>query len=474
MKKRISCMLLASALLLGLAACGGGQALAGPDVPAEISADAGAKARPSGGTDPGKIETPEGGTAGTGDDGGRTVCPEETEEPGPVVIDLDGTAANPVWFEDSLQAYLDNGCGMADTSYMVSPASFRAALCLALEGAGGETRTPLLKAAGFGSDGSMRAWYDGLLAARDGFMDRYTILKTESGEWGDGSDPGMAFDIANGLWDNASIDGGFTDAYAELVSGRYGAAVSSSPAGTITDDVNAWCSDATNGMIDGISDDLSGASSVLANALYVKSAWKDGFSGYMTGKGDFTKSSGDIAAMDFMRQTEKFRYSEDEAGRRYAAFGLEGGLWLTVCLDPDARVQDLYGSMYDAGYSLLNVRMPKLDLETSFSAGELAGFLASCGAGGALSDGADFSNMTDSPYGWHIDDIVQKTRLKTDEDGLEAAAATAIMMADNAMVLEPEEPIEFYMDSPFSFLFTYGLYGRDEGSMVLFFGRFAG
>ena len=49
------------------------------------------------------------------------------------------------------------------------------------------------------------------------------------------------------------------------------------------------------------------------------------------------------------------------------------------------------------------------------------GFLKSRGAGTAFSNGADFSIMC-SDYPLYISDIIQKTKIKIDEEGLEAAA----------------------------------------------------
>ncbi|MBQ5449883.1 MAG: hypothetical protein IIT57_07560, partial [Treponema sp.] len=48
-------------------------------------------------------------------------------------------------FEDALRTYLEQG-DFKDENYMVSPTSLRAALCLATEGADGQTRQELLDA----------------------------------------------------------------------------------------------------------------------------------------------------------------------------------------------------------------------------------------------------------------------------------------------------------------------------------------
>ena len=61
---------------------------------------------------------------------------------------------------------------------------------------------------------------------------------------------------------------------------------------------------------------------------------------------------------------------------------------------------------------------------------------------------ADFSAMIDYPV--FVSDIIQKTRIKLDEEGVEAAAVTAIMFEECAYI-EPQQPKVFTADRPFSF-----------------------
>lgn len=484
MKKPIHTHIRATALAMAacilLSGCG---ASAGPgDVPEPDLPGTGPGFQDMGGYGHGRQETPadpgpdQGGPAGAQGDGtGSTEPPPDPVPAGPEPA-AGLSDVNPFRFEDGLQAYLDGEKGWRDKSYMVSPASFRAALCLAIEGAAGGTRSGLLDAAGFDDGSAMAAWYGRLLDAQSGFNSARDALDGAMAEWGpDGNTgTGMAFDIANAVWDNSSFPGGFNDDYAGAIRDKYGAWSGSSDAGHITEDVNGWCEESTHGMIESISPDLSNARSVLANALYIKSAWNAGFSESLTERGDFIKPDGSAAELEFMSQTDDFAYHKDPAGREYALFGLEGGLWLEVCLDPDARPQDMMSAMYNAQWRRLDVKMPKLDLETTLGAGELAGYLSANGAADAFGDSADFSAMTDPGTAWHIGDIIQKTRLKTDEDGLEAAAVTAIMMTDAAILDDPDVPIEFYMDRPFSFMITAGRYTADSDALILFIGRYAG
>ncbi|MBQ5376459.1 MAG: hypothetical protein IIU45_06280, partial [Lachnospiraceae bacterium] len=121
----------------------------------------------------------------------------------------------------------------------------------------------------------------------------------------------------------------------------------------------------------------------------------------------------------------------------------------------------------------VNVKLPKMDLDTSFTNKELVDFLKARGVDLAFRDdgSADFSVMCqDKPL--YIDDILQKTRIKTDEDGLEAAAVTAIIMMEaTAMEGEPDEVRVFHADKPFRFYICTDL--EDGENEVLFCGQMA-
>lgn len=282
-RRKIMSLLLAAAMALSLAGCAG-QASRDPDpaLDAPQPMEEYEKARKTDldqlrheGAGSGQA-SPEAGKQQGGDPGKLPVGPAgQPAVPG-------GTDVNPIAFEDYLQASLQAG-EWAGKSYMASPASFRAALCLLIEGAGGDTLDGLLKAAWFGSVDDARAWYARLLEHQASFREQAEAIDGMAARYmedfgegdlgvsvdveGGGSGSGMAFDIANGIWDNLDKPGSFTKAYADSVSGRYGAAAKSSKAGDITKDVNGWCDEATNGMIPSISDDLSGSSSVLANEI---------------------------------------------------------------------------------------------------------------------------------------------------------------------------------------------------------------
>lgn len=112
------------------------------------------------------------------------------------------------------------------------------------------------------------------------------------------------------------------------------------------------------------------------------------------------------------------------------------------------------------------VEVPKMDIDTALDKKELVDYLIDRGVEHAFLPTADFSNIADSLY---IGDIIQKTKIKTDEKGVEAAAATAIMMMKNTAFIEKEEPIKFVCDRPFSFY----IYTETDGvNDLMFYGKY--
>ena len=79
-------------------------------------------------------------------------------------------------------------------------------------------------------------------------------------------------------------------------------------------------------------------------------------------------------------------------------------------------------------------------------------------------DKADFSGMTDAEK-LYISAVLHKAFVAVDEEGTEAAAATAVVMKPTAIPVR-QEPKVFRADHPFLFLIRHNATGD-----ILFFGR---
>jgi len=93
--------------------------------------------------------------------------------------------------------------------------------------------------------------------------------------------------------------------------------------------------------------------------------------------------------------------------------------------------------------------LPKFKFTFSF---ELASKLKALGMKLALSDDADFSNISKN-VDLHIDQVYQKLFIQVDEEGTEAVAATAIVMKSRSVIRH--QLIEFIVDQPFIFFIVH-------------------
>ena len=353
-------------------------------------------------------------------------------------------------------------------NYMASPLSFRYALGLLISGAEGETRAELLRALGVKD---AQEWTDFCLRFNgfvQEFSENYQLELKQHREnvsrgWipDDGSEPFWALRVANSVWRNESLPEKFTEKYAEYVSKNYAAEYRSFLPENVAEKVNEWASIKTEKMIEKLLPDgynADGLAVILMNALYFKDNWLHEFHREGTEEGDFHKADGTVVTKEFMHQMNHFSYYKDDA-TELVVLPMKGGVNMVFVL---GDTKDLAEKINKADYRRVDVTIPKMDLETSFSQGEFSDFLKAKGVSLAFDpEHADFSGMIGSRV-W-LSDIIQKTRIKLDEEGVEAAAVTALLMMGTGY--DPNQPVEFRADRPFSF----AIYTDLDGEMATMF-----
>ena len=425
MKRRFLLILLAACL--GLTACQP-QHLPGTQTPTEPSAPETNEPAP---TDPLPPETV---PAEPTD-----VLPEIPEGKGLGLNELDG----------KLIAFL-RANGLENESFTVSPLSFKAALALTALGAEGETQRQILDALGFETVEEMNAWYASVLVGVADFDGRI---------WGQDKND-SAYRVVNAIFHNAACDGEFREAYKSLVAKALAAEASSYPAEELTNAVNQWVNDQTNGMIPSIVEDVHEAAAVLVNALYLKTKWPEAFN--ESDLTEFTTVSGDTVHKEFITRTEKYRYYEDE-DCQMVVLSLQGGVSMALILGDGGNLSE---KLENAQIRKVRVTLPKFEVESSFDQKELVRCLQAMGCDKMFIDSvAEFDPMFTE--GVFVDDIIQKAKVKVDEKGLEAAAATAVVMMRNTALPNPEEPVDFTADHPFQFI----IFREDAAPELLFWGQ---
>jgi serpin B len=152
---------------------------------------------------------------------------------------------------------------------------------------------------------------------------------------------------------------------------------------------------------------------------------------------------------------------------RGARLGYAGGtLAMTVALptagSESAALRELLADgLHGVGQEGLTLTMPRWTYRV---ATDLKKPLTSLGMGEAFSPGADFSGMTED-VALEISEVLHQTYVAVDEAGTEAAAATAVGMADSAVA---QGPPPLLLDRPF----LYVIHDTAHGT-PLFVGRVA-
>jgi len=240
--------------------------------------------------------------------------------------------------------------------------------------------------------------------------------------------------------------------------------------------INAWVEDRTHDRIKdllapGTLDSLTRM--VLVNAIYLKAQWQTPFEEAATAPAKFAIAGGAAKQVPTMHTIAYARWGDHGGARMldlpYASGGgPQLGMLLIV---PDGKdlpdVERAYAR--DGVLPFLaatshggkaDVALPKFEVGTTF---ELADALGALGMRLAFSDRADFSGL--SPVPTKISAVVHKAWAKVDEKGTEAAAATAVVMAEITSVSVEPPPHPFKVDR--SFLFAV----HDDKGNVLFAGR---
>jgi len=235
--------------------------------------------------------------------------------------------------------------------------------------------------------------------------------------------------------------------------------------------INKWVYEQTNKRIEklippGAIDEWTRL--VLTNAIYFNAAWKCQFEEEMTADGPFYLLEGGQVIVSLMTQTESLGYANGEGYQAVELLYNGGELSMVILLPVSGNfkafeeglgAQQVTDIVNDLQHIDVALTMPQFEFDSEFS---LAETLADMGMPIAFSGEADFSGMTGS-RDLFILDVVHKAFVAVDEDGTEAAAATAVIMPTSAA---PEPAVAVTIDRPFIFLI------RDiETGAILFVGR---
>lgn len=247
--------------------------------------------------------------------------------------------------------------------------------------------------------------------------------------------------------------------------------------------INAWVEEQTRDKIkelikSGILTPLTRL--VLTNAIYFKGDWAAQFKKTATKDEPFHAGGGKQPRVPLMQQTGKFGYMETPDFQALELPYIGDRLSMTVLLprekdglaDLEKRLtaKDLAEWLGRMKRRTVKVQLPRVKTSSGF---ELRSVLKTLGMKDAFAApssrpepaGADFSGM-DGARDLYISAVIHKAFVEVNEEGTEAAAATAVVLSRSPSVEGP--PPVFRADHPFLFLI------RDRRSgAILFLGRLA-
>lgn len=350
-------------------------------------------------------------------------------------------------------------------------------------GADGETRTEMARVLHLQPDGdAVHRTFAALQKSLKEMAAKTERNVGESKKNGGPSEP-IALRIANRLFAQKNYD--FRAAFLSLVKSNYGAPMESldfkKDAAGATKQINDWVAEQTRKRIhDLIPMGALDATTrmVLANALYLKAPWEEPFEKQDTRADPFRIRGGELVNVPMMHQHENFGYAK-HSGFTAVSLPYNGRELNFVVLLPD-EVRGLAGLEAGLTPAILTecaklptadiiLSMPKFKLEPPTIA--LKSQLEALGMKTAFdqpSGSANFDRLAPrKPNDYlYISKVFHKTFIAVDEEGTEAAAATAAVMSMATSAMPRTEPIEVKVDRPFLYLIQHAPSG-----VCLFIGR---
>ena len=338
-----------------------------------------------------------------------------------------------------------------------SPNSIHTALAMTSTGARGNTAAQMAKTLRLPKENPHEAYAKLLKQLRPGEQGGYELR------------------VANALWGQKGYP--WLKDFLETTRADYGAPlrevefVRATEAARKT--INAWVEDQTNDKIKdliarGVLNQLTRL--VLTNAIYFKGDWASQFDKKLTRDMPFKLSASRTAKTPMMFQKAKFGYTEDKTAQvlsmPYKGKDLSMLVLLPKKVDGLADMakkltaDDLAALAAKAYRREVRVYMPKFKMTSQFG---LKRVLTAMGMSDAFVPGkADLSGMN-GRKDLFISAVIHKAFVDVNEEGTEAAAATAVVVGLTSVA---PQPLTFRADHPFLFVIRH-----DKTGAVLFIGR---
>lgn len=367
------------------------------------------------------------------------------------------TAQNKFAFRLFREALREDG---STSNKLVSPLSIYLDLSMAYNGAAGNTREAIQRAL------QLEETDIGVLNRTNQSLTKGLLNE----------DPSIMLNIANSIWHS---DRGFQPlaSFLKTNSTYYRAKVVGadfdSPA--TVNRINDWVASQTHQQIKKIVDQVDSSDIMcLINAVYFKGKWKYNFDSTQTRDRPFYKPGNNVIRVPFMVKERAFNYAGLDSLQLIEVPYGKGDFNMYILLPAKGlSLHQFIGSIdedhlqqYISALSSTKVRLFLPKWKYSYKIDNLKPELRNMGMGPAFSRQADFSNMYNSDAEARISQVAHKASIEVNEQGTEAAAATATMVVIGYTGVKPATPVLMDVNRPFLYLIT-----EKNSGAILFIGE---
>ena len=339
-----------------------------------------------------------------------------------------------------------------------SPWSITAALAMTYEGARGETANEIARTLHFPEDyGLLRLSYVELNSKINSKDSKYNLS------------------TANAFW--VQKDFGILDEYVNVLQKYYDASANLVDFIKATEEarqtINKWVEDKTNDKIKdlipvGVLD--AATRLVLTNAIYFKANWLVQFDKEETKDEEFKVNNEKTVIVPIMRYTEsRFNYAETDESQILELLYEGNNLSMIILLPKNDDLEKVESSLSTVKFTEwvtklkeqnVDVFIPRFTFDSKYFLSKNLKEMGILSSFDPLE--ADFSGI-DGKKDLVISDVIHQAFVDVNEEGTEAAAATAVVIG--IISIPPPTPI-FRADHPFIFIIQ-----ERENNTILFIGR---
>lgn len=281
--------------------------------------------------------------------------------------------------------------------------------------------------------------------------------------------------IANSVWVDEKFE--LKKDFVKFLKKYYSADAFSENLPASVGKVNSWIEEKTNGLICDMLDEIDPATALLLiNTIYMDAKWAVPFEKEATYKEDFTSASGEKVSVDMMHRIGRMSTIDADGLEGIVLPYDDGRLQFVALMPTEGTTSELISTLVGersigalattAKTERVRLTLPKLELSSAIS---LKQPLIAMGMGEAFGDSADFSGLCEGDTGFCISEVLQNARLRLDEEGTEAAAATVVSVKTTSIIHEAP-PREMAFDKPFVWA-VVDTGSSDESGIVLFCGQ---